>query len=60
MSRRVFITLLGAVASWPLAVCARDAGYEDNPLLHLTDTLTASGCNICHILLFGHVRGELA
>src|SRR5262249_30150777 len=23
--------------------------FKDNPALHLTDTLTASGCNICHI-----------
>jgi hypothetical protein len=29
MSRRAFITLLGAVASWPLAVCAREAGYVE-------------------------------
>jgi hypothetical protein len=23
--------------------------FKDNHRLHLTDTLTASGCNICHI-----------
>jgi hypothetical protein len=23
--------------------------FKDNPPLHLTDTLAASGCNICHI-----------
>jgi uncharacterized cupin superfamily protein len=23
--------------------------FKNNPPLHLTDTLTASGCNICHI-----------